>query len=312
MKPIIEKYIGKKSFEEKVEKFTGNMEYEEVFTSFLANFLKDLEEENAIENDDTSATLLQVPNSYIDCYIDCRQNGFSKIWCTTRAKLRIMHDNNNTVIRCYENVAEVNKEEALKDLHVFCNLQNGDKRYRDFLVDYVINKGYSERPIEELAADFFKIYKKQLEIGKSEIYANTYASLIAEDHYHEIYCEDYALIYDQSLTLGKSEEYAEQYAKKYASELVDVKRRAGIHDDEESLEFARDTARAHINGWDYATQNNIKEKDAFIDCYSNSYLNALYSDEFTKQEQFDEKVLKVALEKFEKHRTQTLKKTKLN
>ena len=63
----------------------------------------------------------------------------------------------------------------LKDLHVFCKLKNGDKRYTDFLIDYVINYGYAERPVEELAADFSKIYKKQLEKGKSEIYANKYA-----------------------------------------------------------------------------------------------------------------------------------------
>lgn len=300
MKPIIEKYIGKKYFEEKVQKFSGNGEFEEVFTSFLAKFLTEVEEDNAIEKEDTPTTLLNVPNDYIDCYIDCRQKGFSKIWSTTRADLKIMFDEDNSVFKCYEDVSEVNKEEALKDLHVFCELKNGDKHYTDFLIDYIINNGYSERPIEELAADFSKIYKKQLEIGKSEIYANTYASLIAEDHYHEIYCEDYALIYDQSLTLGKSEEYAEQYAKKYASELVDVKRRAGIHDDEESLEFARDKARAYIKGWEYATDNKIKERSQFIECYSNSYLNNLYSDEFTKQEQFEEKVLKEALEKLEK------------
>lgn len=300
MRPIIEKYIGKKPFGEKVQKFSGNTEFEEVFTSFLANFLTELEEDNAIEEDDTPATLFDVPNDYIECYIECRKNGFSKIWSAMRAELKIMFDIDHVVYRCYEKVAAVNKEEALKDLHVLCKINNGDKRYTDFLVDYVINNGYSERPIEELAADFSKTYKKQIEGGKSEIYAIKYAELMAEDHSHKIYCQDYALIYDQSLAQGKSEEYAEQYAAKYASELVNVKRRAGISDNEEMLDFAKDKARAYINGWEYATQNNIKEKNAFIEYYSNSYLNNLCSDEFTKREQFEEHVLKEALEKFEK------------
>ena len=114
MTPVIEKYIGKKPFEEKLEKLSGNTEFENVFTSFLTNFFTELEEDNAIEEDDTPATLLDVPNDYIDCYTECRKNGFSKIWSRTRAKLKIMLDNNNTVIRCYEEVASVDKDEALK------------------------------------------------------------------------------------------------------------------------------------------------------------------------------------------------------
>ncbi|PKD17612.1 hypothetical protein APR41_05220 [Salegentibacter salinarum] len=302
MKLIIEKYIGKEAFEEKFQKISGNKEFEEVFTFFLVNFLTELEEDNAIEEDDTPATLLDIPNDYIDCYIENRKNGFSKVWSKTQAELKIMRDLNNTVIRCYEEVASSDKHEALKDLQVFCKLKNGDKRYTDFLIDYVINNGYSERPVEEIAADFSRTYRKQLEKGKSEIYADKYASLIAEDYYHEIYCEDYAFIYDQALTKGKSEEYAKRYAEKYASELVDVKRRAGIADDEESLEFAKAKAKAYINGWEYATTNSIQEKSGFIDCYSNCYLNTFFSDninEWSSIEQCEEIVLRKTLEKFE-------------
>lgn len=303
MRPIIEKYIGKKPFGEKVQKFSGNTEFEEVFTSFLANFLKDLEEDNAIEEDDTPATLLEVPIDYIDCYIESRQNGFSKIWSTTRADLKIMFDEDNAVFKCYEDVAEVNKEEALKDLHVFCKLKNGDKRYTDFLIDYVVNNGYSEKPVEELAAEYSRLYKKQIESGRSELYTIKYCELLIEDGDHEIYCEDYAMIYEQSINQGKSEEYAEQYAKKYASELVDIKRRAGISDDEEMFEFARAKAKGYINGWEYATANNIKEISQFIDCYSNSYLNTIFSDdpnEWKTMEKCEELALKKALEKFDK------------
>jgi len=305
MKPIIEKYIGKKTFKETIDRFCGNQEYEEVFILFLNDFLTDLQNDDAIEENDTPDSLLEVPNVFIDCYIKERKKGFSKIWSRTRAELKTSFDEHNYVFKCYDEVVKVSKEEALKDLHVFCKLKNGDKRYTDFLIDNVINDGYSERPIEERAADFSKIYKKQIECGKSEIYANKYAGLMAEDCYHEIYCEDYALIYDQSLTQGKSKEYAEQYAEKYACELVDIKSRAGISDDEEMLGFAKEEAKAYINGWEYATANNIKERSLFIDCYSNSYLNTVFSDdpyEWKTKEQCEELALKKALVKFEKLR----------
>ena len=42
---------------------------------------------------------------------------------------------------------------------------------------------------------------------------------MAEDDFHEIYCEDYAFIYDQSLSEGKSEEYAERYARKICERI---------------------------------------------------------------------------------------------
>jgi hypothetical protein len=300
MNLIIEKHIGDEAYKKVLETFGGNSEYEAVFNSFLVDFLQDLEKDNDIDHDDTAEDLLEVPTDFIDRYIKCREVGFSKTWSATQADLEISDDTYYAVFECYKKVEAIKQGEALKDLQVFCKTKNGDPLYNDFLIDHVTRNEYTERPIEELAADYSKIYKEQKEKGKSETFSHKYAELMAGDEFHQIYCEDYAFIYDQSIALGKSEEYADRYAEKYASELVDVKRRAGIHDDEESLEFARDKARAYINGWEYATQNNIKKMNVFIDCYSNAYLNTIYSDEWSSIKELEKISLKKALEKFEK------------
>lgn len=305
MTPIIEKHIGEKSFNEEVDKFLGNQEYKDVFQSFLSDFLKELQTENDIQPGDTPDSLLEVPKDYINCYIKCREEGFSEVWSNKQAELKISMDDHNYVIRCYEEIAAINKEDALNDLRVFCDTKNGDKLYTDFLIYHVTNNEYTERPIEEMAADFSTIYKKQLEKGKSEIYSRKYAELIVGDEFHEIYCEDYAHKYDGSLNLGKSEEYAERYAEKYASELADVKLRTGISNDEESLDFARAKAKAYINGWEYANENNLEEKSHFIECYSNSYLNTFFSDnpnEWKSIEECEELAIEKALVKFERSR----------
>ncbi|MFD0976563.1 hypothetical protein [Salinimicrobium gaetbulicola] len=300
MKPHIKEYIGAEAYKEVVHKFNGNREYEQVFETFLEDFLRDLEYSNDIEKDDTPHTLLEVPRDFINHYIKCREEGFGKTWSMTRADLKIMMDDNGVLFKCYEKVAATNKDQALKDLQVFCKTQKGDEIYTEFLIDRVINDDYARRPIENLAANYSKIYKQQIDGGKSEIYARKYADLMYGDEYQEIYCEDYAFAYEESLIKGKSEEYAELYGEKYASELINVKGRAGIYDDEESLEFARDKAKAFINGWEYATENKIKEQKIFIDCYCNAYLNTIYSDEWNSIKELEEVVLKKALEKFEK------------
>lgn len=303
MTPIIEKHIGEKAYKEVVDRFGDNQEYEDLFTSYLTEFLEGLESDHDIQPHDTPDSLLEVPKDYINCYIQCREKGFSEVWSNKETELKISMDDHNYVFTCYDEIATVNKENALKDLLVFCKTKKGDKLYMDFIIDHVTRHEYTERPIEELAADFSRIYKEQLEKGKSEIYTKKYASLMAGDEFHKIYCEEYAFIYDQSLALGKSDEYADRYAEKYASELVDVKRRAGISDDEESLEFARAKAKAYINGWEYANKNDLKDKSLFMDCYSNSYLNTFFSDnldEWSTIEECEDIALQKTLEKFEK------------
>lgn len=96
---------------------------------------------------------------------------------------------------------------------------------------------------------------------------------------HKIYCEEYAFAYDKAIQDGKSDEYAYAFANKYGEELVNVKGRFGINDDEESLDYAKQKANAYIDGWEYASENKISNLNDFIQIYEHIYLNTYYADD---------------------------------
>ena len=278
MKPIVEKYIGKELFEKELNTFQGNQEYQDVFTAYLDNDLTELAKENDLYEDDTPKSLLLVSLKFIQSYIKCREQGFSQIWSFEYAELEVSFDTKDFVYRCYEKVVSDSKDQAVRDLRTFCEIQNGDTIYSDFLIEEVTNLRKDEKPIEDLAMAYSKNYNAQLEKGNSKIYAYQYAQMMIGDVYDPIFCEDYAYMYDQSIKEGKSQAYAERYAWKYADELIDVKARYGISEDEEAIDFAKDKAKAYINGWEYAMENDLKKKELFIELYENAYLNTLYSD----------------------------------
>lgn len=289
MMSIIEKHIGKKEYQLAINPLADNKEFIEVFTTYLKHFLTELEGDNAIEENDTPESLLEIPLKFIEYYTQSRQQGFSKVWSNFYADRKILGQNRYFLEFCYSEVAEGSEEEALQDLRVFCKNRNADKLYTDYLIDRIIQgNGFTEEPIEQVAEEYTKIFKDQINKGQSKIYAHQYADLMVDNFYHPIYCKEYALAYEQSICNGKSEEYAKIYATALASELVDVKRRAGISDDEESLDFAESKAIAYINGWEYATDNKLEDLHLFIKCYSNAYLNTLYSENPNEWKSIDE------------------------
>lgn len=293
---IIEKYIDKKALENIETGFEGNQEFKEVFYNYLIKYLTEIERDNAIEPEDDSDSLLKEPIIYMKTYAESISQGYSKLWSDERANLEIYLDTKNLALDCYNKVAEQNKELALKDLKTFCKLQNADKIYTDFVIDFATELGYTEKPLEELAKEYSTTYKEQLANGKSEIYAKEYTESLIVDEFDSIYCENYAFIYDESIQKGKSIEYAKLYAEKYGEAVVNILRRAGIKDDEEMLEFVKLKAKAFIDGWEYVIKTELKEKDFFIECYQQAYLNTRFSDDHNEWQTLVE-CEQIALEK---------------
>ena len=184
MTPIIEKYIGNEELEQAISQNNYNDECFKEFISYLDDSLTELEQDGAIEEEDTAADLISIPVEYTNYYAQRRNE------------------------------------------------------------------------------EYVSIYNQQINKGRSALYAN-----------------------------------------KYASELVDVKRRYGICDDEESLGFAKSKAVAFINGWEYAENNKLEDRSRFIKCYEDAYLNTCYSDnpyEWKTIEECEKITLDKALIEYEK------------
>lgn len=303
MTPIIEKYIGKEELGQAVRQNNYNDECYKEFISYLDHFLTELEKDGAIEEEDTAASLLSVPLDHANYFAQKRNEGFSEVWSRKYAEHKTAYDTRNLLMNCYEAVEEQSKQQADADLMNYFKLTNRDQLFIDyFLMQIAGGDRFVERSLEKDVEKFVSNYNEQINKGKSELYAWQYADWLIGGS-HPIFCEDYAYIYDESIKKGKSEEYAKVFAHEYANNLVDVKRRYGISDDEEALEFAKSKAVAFMNGWEYANDNKLKDRSMFIKCYENKYLNTLYSDdlyEWKTIEQCEKIALDKALNEYER------------
>jgi hypothetical protein len=303
MTPIIEKYIGKEALEQAVSLNEYNEDSFKEFIRYLDLFLTELEQDDEIENEDTAASLLIVPIEHTNYYSKRRNEGFSITWSIKYAESKISFDNSNLLMSCFEASEEQDKQQADADLMNYFKITKRDQLFIDYFLKRIsTGDRFGDRSIEKDVEKFVLNYNGKISKGKSKLYAYQYADWLING-YHHLFCDDYAYIYEESINNGKNEEYAMEYAYQYANELVDVKRRYGISNDEESLDFAKAKAKAHINAWEYATENKLKSYGKFMEYYKNAYLNTLYSDdpnEWERIEQCEKIALDKALAKYER------------
>ena len=167
MDPIIEKHIGKEAYEEAVNSLNKNQEFIELFNAFLKKYLT--ETEDLIEDYDTPETLLDYSMQFIKNYTQCRNQGFSKLWSNYYGE-NIIHSD-HILIECYDIVAKVSKELAMKDLLVYCEHNSDDEHYTSHFIESIIEgNANGEVPIEKRAASYSKTYKEQLIKGHIATY----------------------------------------------------------------------------------------------------------------------------------------------
>lgn len=259
---------------------------------------KDFKDEDWGEGESVQAFALWCANDYIREYSKHIENGHGEEWSHILA-----HSNEEGqlgIFHAYNDLRKINLDLAKKELLTYAKYQSEDK---DFLKHYLhLFAEVSEPGIRiETAKKYAEIYKKELAKGKSEVFANEYAALIASGDYHEIYCEDYAIAFDIANKENRDIEYARLYADKYASALIDIKRRYGISDDEDMMNFAIEKVKAYMKAWNYARENRLEDFKRFADIYENIHLNTYYADEGrpNKSElEIDKEILERALEKF--------------
>jgi hypothetical protein len=303
MTPLIEKY----NYKEKVKSIAKERNFdEETYLEFIWFLDYNLEQEDRYgfeETDvDQDTSMLNYVNDYINEFIKVKEKGFSLLWARVFVKDSLLEGIKNSTALAYDEVRKTNPKQALKDLNLYSQLTNQDDLFvKHFTKLIEIDVPNPIPSVEHQSIEYSRIYKEQIKSGKSELYADKYAELVAEEEYHEIYCEDYAYAYDEAIKDGKSEEYADIYADKYSSELIDVKRRAYISDDEELLDFKKQKVNAYMGGWEYAFENKIENPSKFIEIYENIYLNTYNADDGMPNmsiEEINKKIVEKSLEKY--------------
>ena len=281
MTPLIDKYINKEKIELIAIEKNFDTETRQEFIRFLDYHL---EQEDRLGFDDFEedpvASTIDFACEYINEFIKEKNNGYSLPWLKEFVNRKLCDDNKQEVSWAYYEVRKIDSDQALQDLYLYSKLTNRDylfvKHFTYLIEEDVPNVTPS---VEEQSIAYSRLYKEQINNGKTDVFAHQYAVLASGDQLHIIYCEDYAFAYQKAKQECKSDEYASAFANKYAEELVDVKLRFGISDDEESLDYAKQKADAYINGWEYATENKIANRNGFIQIYEHIYLNTYYADE---------------------------------
>lgn len=303
MTELIKKYFNLEEIETYITKREYNKETLEIVINFFENAIKDLESDNIMEEEDSKEYILKTVNKLVNHFESQRKLGYSYAWSLEYASKMSCDEKKHLLYYCYEASREVGMDQANKDLLLYCKLKNADKLFTDYLVKWIEEEGNGEPDAEEQATIFSATYKKQKEKGKSDVYAYQFADLSATQSYHPIYIEEYAYIYDKSISEGKDDKYAYVYAEKYASNVVDIKRRAGIGEDEEMIEYVKLEALAYIKAWDYARHNIEEDSPRFIKIFERVYLGLCYPDDdkdWVGFDKIDEIAISRTLEEFNK------------
>jgi hypothetical protein len=222
--------------------------FEELNEDYKNYTVEDFKEEGSVQD-----SALYVTNLYIEPFLDEVSKGHGEDWAHFFAYC--LEEGEHKVYTVYEELYALDPQLAKQEIVIHCNTLQGDEHFvKHYLFLFEIGDGILEP--EKKSRKYSQIYKEQLAKGKSPIFSHEFADLMADGTYHRIYCEEFAYAYDKAMSQGKSLEYGRHYADLYGSALVDIKRRAGICDDEEMIDYAIEKVEAEMKIWEQAEKNN--------------------------------------------------------
>lgn len=165
-----------------------------------------------LENDDPEGMeefVVDYSTKYIKIYSEQIKAGFSIEWSKSLANSNWTKMEKNSAANAYYTIKEIDKIRAANDLKLYCKLKEFDELFTKHFISLINdNKGTFNLSAEEQAAEYSKIYKRQIDEGKSEIFAHKYADLMASDEYCELACYVEAIEYEKAINAGYSESYA--------------------------------------------------------------------------------------------------------
>ena len=236
---------------------------------------KDFREDEIDDGDTLSDIALRITHGYVDEYIKHVKKGHSPLWAETYADYMDEHEE-TAFYNSYERVKDDSPEQAEKELLVECKALNADEYFiKHFL--FLFSSGNGLDYPQEKAGIYSKAFNHQIKLGKSEIFATTYADNLADQYYSELYCYAYADAYDRALIQGKTESYAVKYGKKFGNLIAKKFGRMIPLNKDPDFDFAHDNVIAYMKAWEYAVENNLENASSFISLYQNKYMNTYYA-----------------------------------
>lgn len=161
-------------------------------------------------------------NIFLDKFIELVDQGHDPFWAT------LIADNSESddlaLGETYEAFNKSDQSFAEKQLIVFCKARGEDDEvFHKYFIDQFKEREYYDAFL--YTKNFYKGYKKQIDAGRSELFARTYGEASSTSEFREIYCFVFAEKYELKLEEGWSEIKAYEYANDYGQMIANNYRR---------------------------------------------------------------------------------------
>ena len=189
---------------------------EEYHEDFCKKFEKEVEiltNEDGFTKSEIGEAALNFSRVYIEKLQGEIQKGHSREWSELYAENMEMHM--HAFCDTYLTIKEIDPALALRELKIHCKSLEVDDLYEKYFI-YLMDHGEGCNKPDIQASNYSKIYKEQITLGKSSVFAHEYAALMAVEEYREAYCFAFAKFYEEEIVNGKPESYAKRYAYEIA------------------------------------------------------------------------------------------------
>lgn len=233
---------------------------------------------------------------YLEKFISCLKSGHNEIWSHKIAESMSSYD--DTIMDAYNAVKEIDANQAKKELIVYSkSIGRTDILFQEYFT-FLIEEGDVYSGAVKMAIDYCNSYKKQIDAGRSHLFAHQYADYFAEEKFTEIYCYARADAYEKAILQKKSKKYADVYAEMYGEYVANNYSKIKDIEKDPDFGFYHDEIMAHMKAWEYIQENKLEDRDRFISKYKTIYLNTYYSEKGLPDlsiEEIDAQILKKAL-----------------
>lgn len=250
--------------------------------------------------DSAHKSALDVTEMFIETFLCEKAKGQGDEW--SLAVANCVEDGEVVYHITYHDIKKTNPELAKQELLIHSGTFGGDQNFiKHYIHLFEIEVVFKD--IEKQSKKYSEIHKTKFVLGKSEVYIHEYARLLSSGDYNPIYCEEYAYAYDKAIKEGKSDAYALEFAEIYGEELVDVKSRYGISEDEDQINYAIEKVDVYMTAWEYHEKHQLKNFKRFSDIYETIYFNTYYTNEGSpkgSKEAIDKEILEKTLKQYNK------------
>ena len=219
MTPLIEKYFDK----EKIGEIAKSKNYDQTsyieFIRFLEYVIND-ELRVGLEKDYENQVLDYV-DEFMTSFLVEREKGMSVEWAKTYSHEILLDNREHALAYAFEAIKKVDREQAITDLRRYAASNGRDEDFiRHFIFLLDVDVPTLVPSVEEQAIEYSGNYKKQISAGKSDLFANYYAYLLAYDENSEFSCFVEASEYENALLAGYTESDARAFADEMSEYIV--------------------------------------------------------------------------------------------